>query len=78
MASITLPAPGTKYGPCEPTCQHVDCAATRKQAAQVCPYCSKPLGFEVFVTDAGDGLAHETCAFDHFAPGKRDTREVSR
>ena len=57
MASIILPATGTKYGPCKPAkvlrknaagqltgdCTHIDCARTRSDAALPCPYCKKPL-----------------------------------
>lgn len=68
MASIILPSPGTKHGPCVPTCAHLDCARTRADAALACPYCSKPLGYECDVTDAGDGLGHTTCVFVHYAP----------
>lgn len=36
MAASTLPAPGTRFGPCEPQCSHIDCEATRKMAAAIC------------------------------------------
>jgi hypothetical protein len=66
VASIYLPAPGTKYGPCPEPCQHRDCARTRADAAIECPYCHKAIGYERAACDAGDGLAHETCAYSHF------------
>lgn len=62
MAAGTLPAPGTEYGPCEPknsgrgmqlTCGHVDCEATRRQAAAACRLCGAPIGYDrrYFVDD---------------------------
>lgn len=47
MAAGRLPAPGTQYGPCEGSCQHIDCAATRAQAASLCTICGTPIGYEV-------------------------------
>ena len=46
MAAISIPAPGTKYGPCEKDCDHPDCAANRKDAALVCVLCGKPIGYD--------------------------------
>jgi hypothetical protein len=37
-------------------CGHEDCAQTRKQAAAVCPYCKKAIGYDQrFFTVAEDG-----------------------
>ena len=47
MAASRLPAPGTMLGPCaEEGCGHIDCNATRADAAKVCRFCQKPIGYE--------------------------------
>lgn len=72
MAAGRLPAPGTEYGPCEPTrgkngimltCGHSDCSMTRVQAASACVRCGKPIGYEVrfYSLSNEDGLAHAVC-----------------
>lgn len=45
MASSALPEPGTEYGPCLEACEHRDCAATRRDAAELCTICEKPIGY---------------------------------
>lgn len=47
MAAGTWPRPGTKYGPCAEPCEHIDCAATRRDAESLCRLCSQPIGYEV-------------------------------
>lgn len=37
----TLPAPGTKLGPCATPCNHVDCVLTRKDAEVKCQKCGE-------------------------------------
>lgn len=66
MAASTLPAPGTKYGPCENGCDHIDCNVTRGQAGEVCRFCDKPIGYEKrFYSDEEPGrLAHADCLED--------------
>lgn len=46
MAAGSLPAPGTKYGPCKKTCAHADCAAARREAAAICRICGEAIGYE--------------------------------
>lgn len=46
MAAGTLPAPGSKVGPCKTDCNHRDCAITRCMAAAPCLCCRRPIGFE--------------------------------
>jgi hypothetical protein len=41
-----LPEPGTEYGPCEKSCDHKDCAWTRKAAESICRFCDKPIGYD--------------------------------
>lgn len=43
MAAGTLPAPGTKHGPCLLTCRHIDCGVTRAMMAATCRDCGKPI-----------------------------------
>jgi len=63
MAFSRLPRPGTDYGPCLPDCSHVDCNETRRQAAQLCPRCLLPIGYENnFCRDYKDRLLHWVCA----------------
>lgn len=45
MASLSLPSPGTEYGPCVPACEHRDCAATRAMAESICRLCNGPIGY---------------------------------
>lgn len=46
MAYGSIAAPGTEVGPCEEPCQHTDCAASRRQAAEPCEWCGEPIGFD--------------------------------
>jgi hypothetical protein len=63
MAYSRLPRPGTDYGPCLPECSHTDCQQTRRQAAQLCPRCLSPIGYEhLFMRDSSDRLMHYACA----------------
>jgi hypothetical protein len=62
MAAGSLPAPGTKLGPCKKACKHRDCAATREDAAEECLECSKPIGYEtLFYRVAPRELIHARC-----------------
>lgn len=56
MAVGMLNRPGTKFGPCKNKCEHRDCAAARKQAANPCAVCLKPIGYEngYFIVDHAD------------------------
>jgi hypothetical protein len=47
MAIGILAAPGTQFGPCAESCRHIDCAATKAQAASPCAVCHEPIGYEV-------------------------------
>ena len=67
MAASILPLPGSKHGPCDVTCQHKDCAATRLMAEKVCGFCKQPIGFDVeFYTDPDnrEELVHAECFED--------------
>ncbi len=62
MAWAILSRPGTKYGPCKKECKHVDCAETRRQAAALCGYCGKPIGYGYKFSETPDkGFAHWLC-----------------
>lgn len=63
-ASPGIPAPGTKYGPCEPRspkCEHVDCKYNREDAAKNCTVCGKPIGYEAPYYNHDGGLGHRVC-----------------
>lgn len=62
MAAITLPAPGTEYGPCTEPCAHRDCAETRTWAARLCTYCQQPLGYSQPVYHGCHSLCLEEAA----------------
>jgi hypothetical protein len=69
MAAARLAAPGSTYGPCQPTCEHIDCAETRKMADAACRFCGRTIGFDVrFYSDpesmTGRGLVHARCLED--------------
>lgn len=90
MGWITLPTPGTKYGPCKGKCKHTDCAATRTEAETPCRYCKKPIGFDTkFYTDrdetkvgGGTLYSHFVCAHkaraDEIAKAEKDYQPVFR
>jgi hypothetical protein len=62
MAASSLPAPGTEYGPCEPSCEHTDCAATRAMAGRNCAGCAEKIGYEKRFFREDDGsLLHMAC-----------------
>lgn len=61
MAAGTLPAIGTKYGPCKEPCEHRDCAMTRKMAAMTCHHCDKVIGYETLFYEDGQDLVHALC-----------------
>ena len=70
MAAGTLPAPGTKLGPCKPgpcqsLCVHKDCNSLRIAAESLCSRCGKPIGYETRYYDASGPaevkLVHALC-----------------
>jgi hypothetical protein len=66
MAASTLPAPGTEYGPCHESCDHRDCARTRRDAAENCRLCGNEIGYETrFYSDPEpawiSSLVHALC-----------------
>lgn len=81
MAAGALPPPGSEYGPCETECKHTDCAATRREAAEVCDECHKPIGYDrrFFIENpwpAGASVphrsyVHEVCAYEREERRKR-------
>ena len=63
MAAISLPLPGSEYGPCEDeSCGHRDCEATRKMAAQPCDICGQSMGTRMFFANTTWTVyEHATC-----------------
>jgi hypothetical protein len=64
MAFAMLSRPGTNAGPCEGHCEHKDCAVHRQAAAQVCPECLLPIGYDrpIMRGEIGtEGLWHVEC-----------------
>lgn len=45
-ASLWIPKPGTRQGPCDSPCQHSRCQVLRKEAQSLCPECEKPIGYQ--------------------------------
>lgn len=64
MRWLTLPKPGTKYGPCQEPCSHTDCEATREMAATICHYCGQPIGYDTPFVQIDGGLVHVSCEYD--------------
>lgn len=64
MAAGVLPKPGSKLGPCKKACEHRDCAETKRDAAALCRFCQKAIGYgESFIRARLTGvLAHAWCA----------------
>ncbi len=64
MATSSLPAPGTQYGPCVETCTHRDCVCSREMASALCTLCTLPIGWETrfFGGGAESPLYHAACA----------------
>ena len=46
MAAISVPAPGTKLGPCEGQCEHLDCAENRRMARALCAACHVLISYD--------------------------------
>jgi len=63
MASITIPKPGSDFGPCEnPSCGHVDCGDHRCNAAKLCTICRKPIGYDRHCyLNGDDSPCHHVC-----------------
>ena len=64
MAFSFISRPGTPTGPCEGCCEHTDCDAHRRAAAQVCPECLEPIGYDrpmMFGEIVEEGLWHTEC-----------------
>ena len=45
MAAGFLPERGNPYAPCEPTCEHTDCASLRKDIESACRLCGEQIGY---------------------------------
>jgi len=68
MAAGRLASPGTEFGPCESTCEHVDCNATRTMAESICHFCQKPIGYDKrFYMEPDKTLVHAICFEDAVA-----------
>lgn len=63
MAAMSLPAPGTEYGPCVTWCSHDSCMETRQMAATVCRLCVGPIAYNLpcFSDGHRDDLVHAVC-----------------
>ena len=57
----TLPAPGTKLGPCAAECKHIDCAQTRRDATAECGKCDRPIGYDEPLYRIDGKLYHAYC-----------------
>ena len=64
MAAGLLSRPGTKHGPCRSRCKHVDCNCSRHDAAAVCRFCKKPIGYGTRFYREARGLVHAVCLED--------------
>lgn len=60
-SSPGVPAPGTKYGPCDGVCEHVDCKANREVASAPCVLCGVAIGYDARYYREGTGWAHGPC-----------------
>ena len=63
MAAGSIPAPGTRLGPCLDPCGHTDCAASRQMAQALCGLCRQAIGYETnfFMQDRPE---HARCVYD--------------
>lgn len=67
MSACSVPAPGSKLGPCLEPCEHSDCKANRADAGKECRYCGLPIGYEtMYYADGPEGarfsqLVHQLC-----------------
>ena len=62
MSAGIMSPPGTKNGPCENECKHIDCVGTRIMASELCCYCEKEIGYETrFYREDGKNLVHAIC-----------------
>ena len=59
-----IAAPGTKAGPCEGSCDHIDCQATRDEAARVCHHCEGQIGYETPYYRTDSGPVHAACEWE--------------
>lgn len=71
MAAGYLPPPGSEHGPCD-SCEHRDCAETRRMAAAKCMFCHEPIGYVYgFYQHAWVDFEHAVCA-QRFSREDRD------
>lgn len=64
MGWLLLDKPGDEYGPCkDENCGHSDCAASRNDAALICPHCGESIGYETkyYIHENGRVLVHALC-----------------
>ena len=64
MAAGFLSKPGTKLGPCEDSCEHRDCALTRKMAETVCHLCDEKIGYDTAFYEVNSKYVHGACEHD--------------
>lgn len=73
-----IPEPGTEYGPCVPTCEHIDCANNREMAERLCYVCLKRIGYSTRFVQRSRWrtLAHDSCLdpVDGEPAGRADAR----
>lgn len=61
MAAGRIQRPGSEFGPCKDACEHIDCAATKNDAATICYLCGTEIGYEVRYSEDGKRLVHAVC-----------------
>lgn len=67
MAAGILAAPGTKSGPCDGDCQHIDCRLVRVEALTHCSFCDEEIGYNTrFYITEEFGHCHALCLEEHY------------
>lgn len=61
MAWGMIQKPGAKYGPCKDKCEHRDCVASRREVAELCHECRKPIGYETPFANFEGNIWHNLC-----------------
>lgn len=69
MPATTIPAPGTRGGPCRGWCRHPVCKDQKHLARSKCLYCQKPVGYDVPIIPWGVLAVHAECHEEAVAAG---------
>ena len=73
MTAGTLPAPGSRLGPCTTPCLHADCIQTRRMSERLCAFCELAIGYDVPFHQGPDRtLVHAICAEQAVERGEPD------